>query len=245
MKKFIALSEASKKIIQIARMSSTLPVNVLIFGPVGVGKRLLANEILPNSQSFKAKELEKFILDDNINLAEYDSLIIYNIKDVLNKKEFLESLEGIKLVITNTSSNQDYLNSFPVKIEILPLEQRKEDLEELTNIYIKEANKIYETSKVLKDIKIDLSTNGISLKKSIFKSIALQSINEKDIENILYNLFLSELEKEKDYKTLLKIFEIPLLNASKKLYSSQLKMSKKLNINRITLRKKIAQYFER
>ncbi|MEA3315475.1 MAG: Fis family transcriptional regulator, partial [Campylobacterota bacterium] len=130
-------------------------------------------------------------------------------------------------------------------IEVLPLKERKEDLEELKNIYIKEANKIYETSKIFKDIEIDLSTNGISLKKSIYKAIALQSTKKEDIEDILYNFFLLELEKEKDYRTLLEIFEVSLLNASKQLYSSQLKMSKKLNINRITLRKKIAQYFER
>jgi len=245
MEKFIALSNPSKKVLQVARMSSTLPVNVLILGEIGVGKKLLANEILPNSQSFKARELEKLILNYKINLEEYSSLILYDITEVLNKKQFLLNLKDIKLVVTSTIEQDDYLSNFPVKIEILPLKERVEDLEELKQMYIKEANKIYDTSEVDNDIKVDLSKNGISLKQSIYKTIALQSTNKDDVMNILYNYFLKELQKGKDYKTLLGVFEIPLLNASKKLYSSQVKMSQKLNINRITLRKKIAQYFER
>ena len=42
MEKFIALSPSTKKILKVARMSASLPVNVLITGQIGVGRLLLA-----------------------------------------------------------------------------------------------------------------------------------------------------------------------------------------------------------
>lgn len=243
MEKFIVNSPSSKQAYKIAQMSASLPVNVIIFGQVGVGRKLLANVALPDVISFEAKELEKLILDNKINLKEYTSIIVHNINKVLNKNEFLDALQSIKIVATGFYENQEYLQSFAVKIELTSLEDRKEDLEELTNIYIKEASKIYTTSKIPENLKIDLSGNGITLKQSIYKSILLQSMNRQEMQDTLYDFFLKELEKGKTYKMLLEVFEIPLLHASKTLYKSQLKISEKLNINRITLRKKLTKYF--
>jgi DNA-binding protein Fis len=50
------------------------------------------------------------------------------------------------------------------------------------------------------------------------------------------------MEKTKTYKELLELFEIPLLQAAKKRFKSQVKMADNLDINRNTLRKKILQY---
>ena len=58
----------------------------------------------------------------------------------------------------------------------------------------------------------------------------------------LEQFILNKLKKEYNYKDLLEYFEIPLLKAAKKEYKSQLQMANKLQINRITLRKKIDQY---
>ncbi len=55
--------------------------------------------------------------------------------------------------------------------------------------------------------------------------------------------FVREFKVERTYKQLLEVFEIPLLKAAKKVYKSQLQMANKLNINRITLRKKLNKYF--
>jgi len=243
MEHFIAISDSSKKIYNIAQMSATLPVNVLITGQTGVGRKLLANVALPDSQTFDASELEKLIIDNKINLNDYNSLIVYNINKVLNKKEFLENLKDIKIVATGFEEKQAYVDNFAVKIYITPLEQRDEDLKELTKIYVQEANKIYFLSSTPKKLNIDLSGNGITLKQSIYKSILLQSITKTDILNILYEYFIKEMKQEKTYKELIGIFEIPLLKASKAIFKSQLQMSGKLKINRITLRKKLNKYF--
>jgi DNA-binding NtrC family response regulator len=243
MKKFIALSPSTKKILKVAKMSATLPVNVLITGEAGVGRKLLSSTISPDAQSFKAKELEKLINSNNIDLEQFNTLIVYDIHKVTNQQEFINKLKDIKVVATSFDIVDELNEYFAVKIEIPPLDTRVEDLDELTNIYIKEATKIYSLSILKKDIKRDLSGNGITLKQSIYKSILLKSISKKEMMDTLNNFFLRELKDGKNYKALLEVFEIPLLKASRKIFKSQLQMANNLKINRITLRKKLHKYF--
>lgn len=243
MKKFITKSPSSYKILKIAQLSAQLPVDVIILGQAGVGRKLLSKEVLPNAQSYEAKTLEKLIIDNKINLEGLNSIIIYNINQVLNKIEFLEKLEGIKIVATGFICDEDYLDKFAVKIEILPLDERKEDLEELKQFYTDEAKKIYSSNITPRDIKIDLSGNGITLKQSIYKSVLLKSITKQELMDTLNDFFVREFKVQRTYKQLLEIFEIPMLKAAKKVYKSQLQMANKLSINRITLRKKLNKYF--
>ncbi len=243
MKHFIAKSQSSKKILNIAQMSASLPVNILIIGEIGVGKKLLAQEILPASPIFEAKVLEESIINNSIDLNEYSQMIILNLDSVLNKKEFLENLETIKIVATTKQNMSDIEIKFAIKIDIPPLQNRPEDLNELISIYSSEAKDIYNLDIDDKNIVIDLSKNGISLKQSIYKSIFITSLKEEDIMNGFENFLLKKFDTQKDYRDLLKYFEIPLLKAAKKKYKSQLQMANNLNINRITLRKKLEQYF--
>jgi len=243
MENFIALSPSSKKALHVAKISAPLPINILIYGEVGVGKKLLTKEITQNTTNYEAIELEQLIQQKNIDLQSYKSIIIFNIENILNSKQFFEKLKNIKIIATANLNYKDLQNNFPVKIKLEALSQREEDLNELIKIYTDEANKIYLSNKTIKDIKIDISQNGLSLKKSIFKSILLNSITKDEMIEIMYNYFMKELEN-KSYKDLLEIFEIPLLKASKKIFKSQVQMAKHLDINRITLRKKLNTYFE-
>ena len=243
MKKFISNSEISKKILNIAQMASNMPVNIMIIGEIGVGRTLLAQHILSSATIFDAKFLENLIVQNSINLDQYNELIVLNIELVLNKKEFLNKLNGIKLVTTSNIIVADIEEQFAIKIDIPSLEKRPEDLKELIDIYVSDAKKIYDSQLDIKDIEIDISQNGLSLKKSIFKSVLLKSLTNEDMEKTLEYFIEKKLDEEKDYKSLLKLFEIPLLKAAKTKFKSQLKMATKLNINRITLRKKLEQYF--
>ncbi len=243
MENFISKSEASKKVLKIAQMSANLPVNVLILGQIGVGRKLLAKEILPTAQAYDARVFEQLIIEDKIDLKKLNQVILYDINKVLNKSQFLNYLNGIKIVATGFAGADEYFEQFAVKIDILPLEERAEDLEELITYYSNEAKKIYASNITSKDININLSGNGITLKQSIYKSILLKSITKQELKDTLEEFFIKEFKVERSYKQLLEIFEIPLLKASKKVYKSQLQMAKKLNINRITLRKKLNKYF--
>lgn len=242
MKEFIAISELSKKIINIANMASTLPVNVLIVGQIGVGKKLLAAHILSDDITFDGKFLEQSILNKTINLSQYPEMIVTNIQNVINKKEFMEHLSGIKVVATSNFILDEIEDLFAIKIDIPPLESRSEDLDELTKFHYKKAKDLFDVKIDLDELDIDLSQNGLSLKKSIFKSVFIKSLTDDDIKKSMEYFLHKQIKEKKDYKELLQYFEIPLLDAAKKEFHSQLKMATNLNINRMTLRKKIEQY---
>lgn len=242
MKNFIAKSATSKKIINIANMASTLPVNVLIIGEIGVGKKLLASEILPSAVSFDGKFLEHSLLNETINLAQYPEIIVTNIQSVLNKKEFMEALSGVKVVATTNYLVTEVETQFAIKIDIPPLNQREEDLEELKNLHYTKAKDIFHVEVGMDELEIDLKQNGLSLKQSIYKSVFIKSLKDDDMFESLKYFFEKKFEKGADYKDLLAYFEKPLLAAAKDKFHSQLQMATNLNINRMTLRKKIEQY---
>ncbi|MGB5866805.1 MAG: sigma 54-interacting transcriptional regulator [Arcobacteraceae bacterium] len=243
MKKFIAKSEESKKILNIVQVSANLPVNIVIRGEGGVGKKLLAKEILPTSISLDGRFLETSMINHSINIDQYKELIITDIHQVLNKKEFLENLANIKIVATSKTLVQDIEEQFAIKVDISPLEKREEDLKEISKIYIQNANDIYNSNVSLESLNLDISENGISLKKSIYKNTLLNSLDDEDINQALEHYISKKLDENNIYKDFLKIIEIPLLNMAKIKFKSQLQMATKLNLNRITLRKKIEQYF--
>lgn len=242
MKNFIAYSESSKKILNIAQMSTALPVNVIITGESGVGKKLLASHALPDATVFRGDLLEKALIDKTVAIGEYKEIIIADIENVLNKKEFMENLEGIKVVATGKYVPLEIESKFAIKIEVPPLKERNEDLQFLIDIYLEEASSIYKCELNKKELDFDLSQNGISLKESIYKNTLLKSLNKEDLISALEAFLLKELKKGHDYKDLLEIFEVPLLKAAKLQFKSQLQMATNLNINRMTLRKKISQY---
>jgi transcriptional regulator with PAS, ATPase and Fis domain len=246
MEKFIAKSEVSMQILKSAGLSSNLPVNTLIYGETGVGKKLLANEILPNGVIFEADEFESLLNKKLISTEGYPQLILYQIDNVLNIEEFLINLKGVKLVATANERSARFNQHFAVKIEIPPLKERPEDLETLITKYTKEASEIFSKKSThdLKNLELDLSTNGKSLKNSIYKSILKYTIKEDELINILEYYFSEQLKENATYKDLITLFEIPILKAANKLFKSQVQMANQLDINRITLRKKIDMYHE-
>ncbi len=244
MKKFIANSENSKNSLRMAGLASSLPVNVVIVGEVGVGKKLLARVVSPNAYMIDIVKLEKMIKDDKINLLEYNELIITNIENANNLTQLIRNFDEIKIKVVATSNieKEFYSELFLVKIDILPLSERVEDVVELQKEFINSAKEAFSIDLDIDDIAIDLATNGISLKKSIYKSLLFNSVTEKELMNIIENYLLKEFDINSSYGDLLRVFEIPLLRAAKKKYSSQLQMAKNLELNRITLRKKIDKY---
>jgi len=244
MNSFISKSKETKNILQSALLAINLPVNILILGELGLGKKLLTKEILKDVQSFDAVLLEDLINNNKINLSHYNTLIIYDLHKVLNKNEFLFNCKDIKIIATTISDNQEYTNIFAVKIQMPTLNIKSEDFKYISQEYIKEAKELSENTTIdINKIKYDLSLNGISLKKSIFKSIFNSSLNDNELMKSFEDFLFEEVKRDKTYKELLSLFEIPLLNASKKAFKSQLKISNQLGINRITLRKKLNQYF--
>jgi transcriptional regulator with PAS, ATPase and Fis domain len=244
MKSFIAKSKASKEILKIATLSSTLPVNCIILGDKAVGKNYLAKIVAPNAKSYQALDLQKALKSKTLDLNTINEIIILDIHKIGSVNQIMELFEEkhIKVVATATEQKESYKDFFQAQIEVPPLSQRKEDVEFLKQEYIKEAKRTFLIDDdINENIELDLSNNAISLKKSIFRSILFDSLTKNDIINILEKFLLKEFEEQSTYKELLSIFEIPLLRAGKKKYKSQLQMAKHFDINRNTLRKKMIE----
>jgi len=244
MSKYIAESEISKNALEMATLASVLPVHVLIFGEVGVGKKSLARAVFPDAQLYDGLQLYNMINTSTVNLSDIEILIVSDIDKVSNIKQFIEKLEQyhIKIIATATSEKKSFSEKFAVRIDLSPLSQREEDLLKLSEIYLKDANRHFGTDVKIDVIDMDFSKNSISLRESIYRGVIFDSIDEKQLLTLLESFLLKQMDEKTEYKELLKVFEIPLIRASRTKFKSQLQMAKALNINRNTLRKKINQY---
>jgi len=227
-------------------VSSPLPVNILIFGEAGVGKKRLIASTFPDTTSYDALELEVLFREKKVDFSKESEIVVYHIDQAGNVKQLIEQLEeeGLKIIATACEKKDVFDEKFLVKVDITPLRERPEDTALLVEDYVKKAKELFRIDKALdlSLIDINLTNNSISLKESIYRSLLLASIEKKQMINVLEEFLSREIEERTDYKELLEIFEIPLLKAMRTKYKSQLQMAKKLNINRNTLRKKMYQY---
>ena len=132
-----------------------------------------------------------------------------------------------------------------LSIRCLPLNERPEDVNYLKNLFVKEAvsTLMIEPHTIdEKMIPLNLTMNSKSLKKYIFLHLTQLSMDDKDIQSVMYNYIFKHLDGNDGYREYLNLFEIPLIEAGLKKYGSQLQLSQVLGINRNTLRKKIHEH---
>jgi DNA-binding NtrC family response regulator len=246
MKEFIAVSEEAQKALHMAKIAAPMPVNVLIVGPKGVGKKLLAAHVCKECKAYSAQLFYRLYKDQMIDPGELNEVILYDLEKLTNATQFLEAILAydIKVIATANAFNPDYMEKFLVKIELSPLSHRPSDSEKLKELFLQDAKETLFVSETIDEdnITCDLSKNAISLKESIYKSLLFNNLHKEQLIEVMQNYFEKNLQEENDYKQLLEIFDVALLKAAKNRFGSQLQMSKRLHINRVTLRKKIAKY---
>ncbi len=245
MENFIAKSPSSKNSLNMALIATSLPVNVLIIGEIGVGKQALSRSVSSTANSYHIREIEELIREKKFDFEEINELIIFDIDKAINLAQFIELCEmhHIRLIATSTSERDIFLEKFLIRIDLPPLSDRVEDIEALKKFYLEDAKKLFLIEDIDEDrLIIDLSQNARSLRRSIYQSVSIQSMNKSDISTFMEQILSQKMQKKKTYKELLELFEIPLIKVSKKRFKSQVKMAESLDINRNTLRKKILQY---
>ncbi|WP_294928164.1 helix-turn-helix domain-containing protein [Sulfurimonas sp.] len=239
---YITACPSSAQAFKTATLLKTLNVNALITGEVGVGKRSLAHYILPDAPIFDASNYDELLA----TLDSVAKVIITNIENSPNIKKVLDILssKNIRVVATakNSYYNRDADKFFSVKFEIPSLRERPEDVEELTQKFIKEASLLFcsKDEFKVKNFKPDLSQNSNSLRRQIMINYLLQDIREDELMEILQNYLTEKLGSNNDYKKFLHLYEVPLIRAGLERFKSQLQLSDKLGLNRNTLRKKMA-----
>ena len=248
MQEYIAKDGISKEILNSAKLLQAVEVNALILGESGVGKKSLAKYILPNSDVYDAKDLQKDIIDD-IVILQNRAIIIDKINEITNIDVFLKWIEdnSIRIIaISNTENlNQKLKDIFSINLEIPPLCKREEDTKALVTKFSQEASTILDMTLISQSkLIVSISNNTHSLRKSIYFSYLFETIGEHEILMFLEKYISENLHGENSYKELSYIFEVPLLKASTKKYKSQVQVAKHLGLNRITLRKKLEIYKE-
>ena len=246
MQEYIAKDGISKEILNSAKLLQAVEVNALILGESGVGKKSLAKYILPNSDVYEAKDLQKDIIDD-IVILQNRAIIIDKIHEITNIDVFLKWIEenSIRIIaISNTENlNQKLKDIFSINLEIPALNKREEDTKALVTKFSQEASSILDMPLISQSkLIVNISNNTHSLRKSIYFSYLFETIGEHEILMFLEKYLSENLRGENSYKDLSYIFEVPLLKASTKKYKSQVQVAKHLGLNRITLRKKLEIY---
>lgn len=155
-----------------AELLQAVQVNALILGDAGTGKKSLAKYILPNSNIYNAKDLEKDISDDVLAIQN-EAIIIDKIHKITNIDIFLKWLEenNIRVIaISNTENlNQKLKDIFSINLKFHLYIKREEDTKALVNKFSQEASSILDLPKIpISKLIINISNNIHSLRKYMF-----------------------------------------------------------------------------
>lgn len=241
METFFSKSDKVQHIIKSINLTKTLFVSSIIIGEAHTGKKSLAKYLFPNAPMVSGsdqKEVEEA-------LENSDELIIMNFEKLSNQTSLDFSNKRV-IATADYMGNPELIDELFAFIYTMPsLQERPEDIKHFKELFIKEASStlmIGENTFEHDNIPINLTNNSKSLKRSIYIHVMKYSLNDQDIEEILYHYLLKHMDGNDAYREHLGLFEKPLIHAGLKKFGSQLQLSQVLGINRNTLRKKIHEH---
>ena len=240
---FVTASSASAEAFKTANLLKLLSVNALISGEKATGKLTLARYILPKATVIDAADFDALLTALNSN----NEVIITHIENIPNITTLHKRIEqtGTRVVATGSAgfAREELEEIFTVRLFLPPLSERMEDVRQLQEHYMNEAERIFGEGCPLKleEIEPDLSENAASLRRQLFLYYLLGNISETELMKITEAFLHDRLGSNNDYREFLHLYEVPLIRAGLKRFKSQLKLSDRLGLNRNTLRKKIAE----
>ncbi len=238
---FLSHSETINKIYQSLKSTKDIFVSSIIYGERYCGKKSLVKQIFNNSYWVDGKSIK----DVKDALENNSYVVITNFEKITDLDSLNFENVNVVAIYNNKTLDSRVENKFAFIYHMPSMREREEDVKLFTQYYLETAKDIYDIKEDIKIDKndIDISQNLKSLKKSIYKTTLLKSLNREDIFYCLYNFYLKNYNGNNIYKKELETFEKALIKSGLELYKSQLKLSEILGINRNTLRKKINEYF--
>jgi len=236
---FLSNSPQIDNIVKGLTLTKSLFVSSLLYGERDTGKRTLIKELFPHTAYVNAENQEEL----HNALENHTELVIYNFEALLNFETLNFENRRIIAIANHIENSQKVKQKFAFIYRMPNLEER-EDLTLLIEYFQNETQKdLILNYPIQLDIeKLDLSENIKSLKASLYRQLIHKTLNNDEIEEILYNYLFEHIEGNNAYREYLGLYEIPLLKAGIKKYKSQLKLSAVLGLNRNTLRKKIQEH---
>ncbi len=241
METFCTTSDKIDNIIKSFNLTKTLFVSSIIIGEANIGKKSLAKHLFPNAPIVSGENQSE--VEDA--LKNHDEIIITNFEKLSNHSNL--SFDNKRVIATaDYIGNQQKIDDmFAFIYEMPPLKERPKDIEYLKEIFIKEAKSVFmidDNSINMDNIPLNLSKNSKSLKKSIFLYLFKHTLNEKEIQDVVYQYIHKNLDGNDGYRQYIQLYEKPLIKAGLNKFGSQLQLSQVLGINRNTLRKKIYEH---
>ena len=241
METFFSTSEKIQHIIKGFNLTKTLFVSSIIIGEAHTGKKSLARYLFPDTPIVSGENQEEV----KVALENHDELIITDFEKLSNQSALDFSNKRI-IATANYMGNSQLIDELFAFIYAMPsLQERPEDITSIKEQFIKEAlsTLMIDKSDINPDhIPTNLTSNAESLKKSVFIHLMKHSMNDKEIESILYEYLFKHLDGNDGYREYLGLYEKPLIEAGLRKFGSQLQLSQVLGINRNTLRKKIHEH---
>lgn len=245
---YIAKSRASLEALKSANLLKSLNINALIIGAGGVGKQSLAKFILPDAVIVDGGDMHEMLGF----ISTVDAVIIKNFEKISNYPKIKSAIDVYKTRVIATSKeslSETIIDEFfSLKITLPPLSQREEDIEPLAKKFFKEVSVMFgneDEDISLEGLKIDISQNCYSLRKSVYLKYLINSFNEDDVMQVMEEYLFKNIGGRNDYRDNLHLFDVPMIRSGFKKFNSQLNMSEKFGLNRNTLRKKISDYKEK
>lgn len=241
METFFTTSEKVEHIIKSFNLTKTLFVSSIIIGEPHIGKKTLARYLFPNA--FLVSGADQKAVEDA--LENYNEIIISDFEKLSNPSTLDFNHKRI-IATANYMGNASLIDELFAFIYMMPsLKERHEDVQYLKKLFIQDScsTLMIDESKVeIENVPTDLSLNSKSLKKFIYLDIVKLSMDQKEIQEVVYQYLLKHLEGNDGYREYLGLYEKPLIEAGLEKFGSQLQLSKVLGINRNTLRKKIHEH---
>ncbi len=240
---FVTSSHASVEALKTANLLKSLSVNALISGERGVGKKKLAQYILPSAPLYSAEDFDELITE----IQSSSEIIITHVENSPNLQRIANELEKSNIRVVATCSSHyhaDILDElFDITIELPALNEREEDIAVLIAHFKKEAERIFGVQETFEfdSTYVDLSENASSLRRQLFLHYLLADVDENDLMELLEKYLYDKLGSNNDYRKFLHLYEVPLIRSGLKKFRSQLKLASVLGLNRNTLRKKIQE----